>query len=81
MAVLEGGKHAFAYSSGLGATTAVTALMHSGDHLISGDDIYGGTNRYFQNCLPKQNINVTFVDMTKPENVFDAIQPNTKVRL
>ncbi|XP_014479648.1 PREDICTED: cystathionine gamma-lyase-like [Dinoponera quadriceps] len=79
LATLESGKHAVTYSSGLGATTAVTSLMGSGDHLVSGDDIYGGTNRYFQNCLIKQNVGVTFVDMTNPQNAIDAIKPNTKM--
>lgn len=49
--------------------------------MISGDDIYGGTNRYFQKCLSKQNITVSFVDMTDIQNIVHAIQPNTKVRL
>ncbi|EFN87889.1 putative cystathionine gamma-lyase 2 isoform X2 [Harpegnathos saltator] len=80
LAALEDGKHAIAYSSGLGATTAVTSLINSGDHLICGDDLYGGTNRYFRNCLIKHsNIDVTFVDTTKTKNVIDALKPNTKM--
>ncbi|XP_014479644.1 PREDICTED: putative cystathionine gamma-lyase 2 [Dinoponera quadriceps] len=80
LAALEGGKHAVTYSSGLGAVTALTSLMNSGDHLIFGHELYGGTNRYLQDCLPKQNnIDVTSVDMTNPQNVIDALKPNTKM--
>lgn len=82
LAALEGGKYAVTYSSGLGTATILTSLMKSGDHLIAGDDLYGGSTHYFFDCLPEQNnINVTFVDTTKPQNVFDALKPNTKVRL
>ncbi|XP_032672881.1 putative cystathionine gamma-lyase 2 [Odontomachus brunneus] len=80
LAALEGGKYAITHSSGLGALTTITGLLKSGDHLISGDDIYGGTNRYFRHHLSKQNnINVTFVDMVDPENVINALKPNTKM--
>ncbi|EFN87888.1 putative cystathionine gamma-lyase 2 [Harpegnathos saltator] len=80
LAALEDGKYAVAYSSGLGATTAVTSLMNSGDHLICKDDVYGGTSRYFRNCLMQQNnIDVTFVDTAKTQNVIDALKPNTKM--
>lgn len=57
----------------------LTSLLKSGDHIISGDDIYGGTNRFFQKCLSMQNIAVTFVDMTDVNNVIAAVKPNTKV--
>lgn len=69
------------FSSGLGATTAITSLLQAGDHLVIGDDLYGGTNRYVQKCMSKQGMKYTFVDMTNIQNVIDAIQPNTKVRL
>jgi len=76
---LEKGKHGFCFSSGLGATTAITALLEAGDHFVVGDDLYGGTNRYIQKCLSKQGVKYTFVDMTNVQNITDAIQPNTKV--
>ncbi|XP_076753791.1 cystathionine gamma-lyase [Xylocopa sonorina] len=79
LATLENGKHAVTYSSGLGAVVIVTALLKSGDHIVSGDDIYGGTNRFFQQCLSSQNIPVTFVDMTDVNNVIANIKPNTKM--
>ncbi|XP_070523180.1 putative cystathionine gamma-lyase 2 isoform X2 [Cardiocondyla obscurior] len=79
LAALENGKHGFCYSSGLGATTAISALLQAGDHFVAGDDLYGGTNRYIQNCMSKQGIKYTFVDMTNVQNVVDALQPNTKM--
>ncbi|XP_020285037.1 putative cystathionine gamma-lyase 2 [Pseudomyrmex gracilis] len=79
LAALEEGKHALTFSSGLGATTATTSLLKTGDHLIASDDLYGGTNRYFQKCLINQGITFTFVDMTNVQNVADALQSNTKM--
>ncbi|KAK2578023.1 hypothetical protein KPH14_008442 [Odynerus spinipes] len=79
LAAIENGKHGFTFSSGLGAVTAIAGLLQAGDHVISGDDIYGGTNRFFQQCLIKQNIEVSFVDMTDTTNVLAALKPNTKM--
>ncbi|XP_072758051.1 putative cystathionine gamma-lyase 2 [Anoplolepis gracilipes] len=79
LAALEDGKHGITFASGLGAATAVTALLKAGDHLIAGDDLYGGTNRFIQKCLSTQGVTYSFVDMTQAENVISAIQPNTKM--
>ncbi|XP_077266332.1 cystathionine gamma-lyase isoform X1 [Temnothorax americanus] len=77
LAALENGKHGFCFSSGLGATTVVVSLLEAGDHLVVGDDLYGGTNRYIQKC--SKGIKYTFIDTTNVQNVIDAIQPNTKM--
>ncbi|KAG5327642.1 CGL lyase, partial [Pseudoatta argentina] len=79
LAALEKGKHAFCFSSGLGTLTAITGLLKSGDHLIVGDELYGGTNHHIRKCSSRQGITHTFVDMTDIQNVIDAIQPNTKM--
>lgn len=79
LAALDDGKHGFAFSSGLGTTTAITALLQAGDHLVAGDDLYGGTNRYIQKCLKNHGVTYSFIDITKVENVINAIQPNTKM--
>ncbi|XP_030851563.1 cystathionine gamma-lyase [Strongylocentrotus purpuratus] len=79
VAAIEGAKHALAFSSGLGATTAICHLLKMGDHLIAMDDIYGGTNRYFQKVLSKFGVKVTFVDARYPEKVAAAMQENTKL--
>jgi cystathionine beta-lyase/cystathionine gamma-synthase len=47
LASLDGAKYGMCFASGLGATTAIVHLLNAGDHMISGDDIYGGTYRYF----------------------------------
>ncbi|XP_058793120.1 cystathionine gamma-lyase [Phymastichus coffea] len=79
LAALENGKYGFVFSSGLGTTTIVMSLLESGDHIICGDDTYGGTNRYFQRILPKNKIDVTFIDACYTENFINAIRPNTKL--
>lgn len=79
MASLENGKHGLVFASGLGATTGIAALLQSGDHLLCCDDVYGGTNRYFRNCMSKNNISVTFADVTSVKNVVNGIQSSTKV--
>ncbi|KAF3420221.1 hypothetical protein E2986_09866 [Frieseomelitta varia] len=79
LASLENGKYALTFASGLGATTVVTSLLNAGDHIISGDDIYGGTNRFFQKCLCRQSNTITFVDMLDISNVTSNIKSNTKM--
>ncbi|CAL1682197.1 unnamed protein product [Lasius platythorax] len=79
LAALEDGKHGLTFASGLGATTAITALLQTGDHLVACDDLYGGTNRFIKKCLSNQGITYSFVDMAKVENVTNAIKSNTKM--
>ncbi|KYM93826.1 PREDICTED: putative cystathionine gamma-lyase 2 [Cyphomyrmex costatus] len=79
LAALENGNHALCFSSGLGTLTAITGLLETGNHLVVGDDLYGGTINYIQKCSSKQGVTYTFVDMTDVQNVIDAIQPNTKM--
>lgn len=79
IAALENGKHALLFSSGLGATMSITHLLSSGEHVVAMNDLYGGTNRYFRQVASKYNIETTFVDATKPENVMNALKPNTRM--
>ncbi|XP_001601960.1 cystathionine gamma-lyase [Nasonia vitripennis] len=79
LASLEGGKHGLVFSSGLGATTTLMSLLEAGDHVICGDDVYGGTNRFFKLCASRQNIKTSFVDASNTENFINAIQPHTKM--
>ncbi|XP_025110485.1 cystathionine gamma-lyase-like [Pomacea canaliculata] len=79
LAALEGGKHGLCFSSGLATTMTVTHLLKSGDHVISMDDVYGGTNRYFRNCALPMGIDISFVDCTKIANVENALRPDTKM--
>jgi cystathionine gamma-lyase len=79
MASLDNGKYGLAFSSGLGVTTAIITLCESGDEIVAGDDIYGGTNRLFRNVAVKMGITVKFVDPTDLAAVENAITSKTKV--
>lgn len=79
IAAAEGGKHGMCFSSGLAATTTATQLWKAGDHIICMDDVYGGTNRYFNKCAAKFGLDVSMVDLTQVQNVMDALKPNTKM--
>jgi cysteine-S-conjugate beta-lyase len=75
MAILEGGVRAFAFSSGMSALANVTRLLRAGDHIVAGDDLYGGTSRLLSRVVPDAGIEVTNVDTTDIEAVRNAIIP------
>ena len=80
VAALEGAEHGLAFASGLAATTAVMSLLSPGDHIVAGDDLYGGSYRLFDKVLQKSNgLDFTFVDTTDPESVEKALRPETKM--
>jgi cystathionine gamma-lyase len=80
VAALEGAEHGLAFASGLAATTAVMSLLSPGDHIVAGDDLYGGSYRLFDKVLQKSNgLDFTFVDTTDPESVERALRPETKM--
>lgn len=79
LASLEGARHCAAYSSGMGAIDAVVKLLKSGDHVIAGNDLYGGTYRIFENLFTQFGLTFDFIDMSKTENVKKAVRPNTKM--
>ena len=79
MADLEGGKFGFAMASGCSATATILHLLKQGDHVIAGDDMYGGTFRLLERVFKPGGLEVSFVDLTKPENFEKAIKPNTKL--
>ncbi|HWQ10959.1 MAG TPA: O-acetylhomoserine aminocarboxypropyltransferase/cysteine synthase family protein [Holophaga sp.] len=79
VAKLEGGVGALAVASGMAAITlAVTTILKAGDHLVSGDNLYGGTYNLFKNTLPRLGISTTFVKSGDLEAFRAAIQPNTR---
>ncbi|XP_066299514.1 cystathionine gamma-lyase-like [Branchiostoma lanceolatum] len=78
-AALENGKHGLTFSSGLAATDTITKLLQAGDHIVSMDDVYGGTNRYFRRVASRNGIETSFVDCTDAANVAAALKPNTKM--
>jgi cystathionine beta-lyase/cystathionine gamma-synthase len=79
LASLEGGVGALAFASGMAATHCVVASLRTGDHVVAGSDIYGGTYRLLHKIANRAGITVTLVDSTKPENVTAAITPATKL--
>ncbi len=81
LAALEGGKHAFSFSSGLAAEDAlIRAALRPGDHIVLGNDAYGGTYRLIDRVLSQWGITNTAVDMADPAAVKAAIAAdNTKM--
>lgn len=79
LAALDGGAHALAFASGLAAETAVLLMLAAGDHVIGGDDCYGGTYRLFSKVFARHGLSFDFVDTRDPEEVAEAIRPETKL--
>ena len=79
LATLEEGKYGLAFASGLGATTTLMLMLKAGDHVVCGDDVYGGTYRLFQRVLTDHGLRFDFVDTSDPEQVKTAIRPETKL--
>jgi methionine-gamma-lyase len=80
LAAMEGTPAAWVTGSGMAAITS--ALLHevkSGDHIVAGTTLYGGTYAFLKNYIPKFNVEVTFVNTTCLDEVKKAIRPNTKV--
>ncbi len=79
VAALEGGRFGLAFASGCAATTTIAHMLQKGDHILSSDDVYGGTFRLFDKVIKNNGIETTFVDMTTEEQVRAAFKPNTKM--
>ncbi|MDP9128049.1 MAG: PLP-dependent aspartate aminotransferase family protein [Pseudomonadota bacterium] len=80
IAGLEGGTNGFAFASGLAASSAILEIMEHGSHIIAVDDLYGGTYRLFERVRKHSTgLEVSYVNMTQPQNLLAAIKPNTKM--
>jgi cystathionine beta-lyase/cystathionine gamma-synthase len=79
LAALEGGNYGLALSSGMAATDTVLRLLSSGDHVLAGNDVYGGTFRLFDKVLTRYGMKFDFVNTTDPENVADSLTPQTRL--
>lgn len=79
LANLEGGKFGFAFASGCAATTTIIQMLQNGDHVIAGDDMYGGTFRLFNRVLRNNGLDFSYIDLMNVENFAKAIKPNTKL--
>jgi cystathionine beta-lyase/cystathionine gamma-synthase len=81
VATLEGGIHGFAFSSGMGCLDSIMKLFRSGDHIVCGENVYGGTFRLFDKILTGYGLCFTFVDTRDPQRIADACAPNTRAIL
>lgn len=80
LASLEGGAWGLAFASGCAATSTVLHLLSSGDHIVAGDDLYGGTYRIFERVFKQLGLEFTYVDPMKGPDAFAAaITPRTKM--
>jgi cystathionine gamma-lyase len=80
VADLEGGSRGFAFASGVAATATALDLLDSGDHVVAGNDLYGGTFRLFERVRKRSaGLSFTFADLTKPEALRAALTAQTRM--
>ncbi len=79
VAALEGGRHGFAFGSGLAAVDAVLKLLSEGDHVVCGENVYGGTHRQMTHIWARLGLRFTFVDAADSDQIADAVTPRTKM--
>ncbi len=79
VAALEGAEHGVAFSSGLAAIECVSKLFSAGDHIISEENTYGGTTRLFTRVLSRLGLEFSFVDSRDPDQLSEAVRPNTRL--
>ncbi len=79
VASLEGANYGFAFGSGLAALDAVLKLFKAGDHLICGENVYGGSHRLMERIYGNFGLRVSFVDMREVRNIESAITPATRM--
>jgi cystathionine gamma-lyase len=79
VASLEGGSHGFAFGSGLAALDSVLKLLRSGDHVVCGDNVYGGTHRLMDRVYTEFGVRFSFVDMREIGAIEAALTPATRM--
>ncbi|HET7240030.1 MAG TPA: PLP-dependent aspartate aminotransferase family protein, partial [Gemmatimonadales bacterium] len=79
VASLEGATHGLAFGSGLAALDALLKLLQSGDHVVCGDNLYGGSQRLMERVYSRLGLSFTFVDMREVAAVERAITPATRM--
>jgi len=79
MAALEDGKHGLAFASGMAAESAILSLLNAGDHIVSCDDLYGGTYRIFERVMRRYTVETSYVPVGNLDAYEKAIRPNTKI--
>ena len=79
LAAIDSGKYAISFASGMSAVDACFKLMTAGDHIVCGDDVYGGVTRLLDNVTAQQGLSITYVDTTNTDAVKAAITSETKM--
>ena len=79
LAALEGASHGICFSSGVAGIDAIIKSLRPGDHVLSTNDLYGGTFRLFKKVFEPFGLTFTFVDMRSMDEVKKAIKPNTRL--
>ena len=77
VAALEGGRHGFAFASGTGCIDSIMKLFKSGDHVVCGENVYGGTFRLFDRILQHMGLRFSYVDARDPQAIEDAVTDRT----
>ncbi len=78
VASLENGLHGFAFASGTACLDSIMKLFRAGDHIVCGENVYGGTFRLFDKILAHMGLSFSYVDTRDPQRVADAITPTTR---
>lgn len=81
VAALEKGRHGFAFSSGMGCVDSLMKQFRAGDHIVCGENVYGGTFRLFDKILRHFGLEFTFVDTRDPQRIADAVTGKTRAVL
>src|SRR5712671_2301245 len=81
LAAIEDGRHGLCFASGMAAIHCVLNLLQAGDHVVAGNDLYGGTYRILRTLYEKFGLQVTFTDLTDPAALETALRPNTRLLL
>ena len=79
LASLEGGAFGLAFASGVAATTAVLQMLKARDHVLAGDDIYGGTYRLFEKVFRPWGVETSYASVASAEEFAQKIRPNTRI--
>jgi len=79
LAALEGGVAARVFASGMAAINAIVSMLKSGDHVVCGNDLYGGTPRLFNNVMTGFGLEFSYIDTCDAQNVERAIRKNTRM--
>ncbi len=79
LAALEGGHFGFAFASGMAAINALMTLFKAGDHVVAGNNLYGGSFRLFERVLKDFGLSFSYANTCRPEEVERAFRPNTRL--